>query len=765
MPIAPHTRLSHYEIIAPLGAGELGEVYLAEDLRLDRKVAFKLLPAAFTRDAERVRRFTHEAKAASALNHPNIITVYELGESEAGRFIVMELVAGRSLRAVIATDNSPEALLNLGLQMASGLRAAHAAGLAHRGLTPEKIMVRDDGYVKMLDFGLARLEQDDSGEDETTLGQQGPPVKLMEKVRYMSPEQARGRSVSRASDIFSLGLLFYELATGQGPFKAISVGEMLQAIAGEAPPPPSQLNPRISAALDRLISRMLQKDPAQRPSAAEVEASLLELSGRGAAGALAPEPTRPEAPEEPEEEEDDGLGLAHVLFCDIVGYSLLPIDRQTEMMRTLQEIVRGTDAYRRAEATRQLVRLPAGDGMALAFLQDPSAPVRCAFEIARALKAHPEIRLRMGAHSGPVFRSTDINVNRNVVGEGINMAQRVMDCGDAGHILVSRQVAEILRLVSRWQPYLHDLGVHEVKHEVPIHLYNLYDSELGNARTPTKLRGEKTGTPARPELDNRFGHIPKAGLSLAAAPESPRLSSLQSAPPQPAREPVKTPEPPPPSDLQRRPRALVPALLSLLVLFAGGLFAWNVWETKPAPAAAEREISYSLLVQRMRDGQPFREPFEATGRELFEDGWKFRFQFSSPQSGFVYLLNEGPVAQGAISYQYLFPSPGVNNGAAQLAANQPIQTGWYVIGEAHGTERLLLVWSKEPVQEFEAVKGVVNPIDRGGIHDPVQLSALRQFLNRHTQSKPQVDVGAARKQITLRGRGDVFIHAIELDHP
>ena len=157
MPISPGTHFNHYEILSPLGQGGMGEVYLAADTRLDRQVALKLLPAEFTQDAERVRRFMQEAKAASALNHPNLITVYDIGESEAGRFIVMELVAGRTLRAVIAADTSVETLLALGSQMARALRAAHSAGITHRDIKPDNIMVRDDGYVKILDFGLARL--------------------------------------------------------------------------------------------------------------------------------------------------------------------------------------------------------------------------------------------------------------------------------------------------------------------------------------------------------------------------------------------------------------------------------------------------------------------------------------------------------------------------------------------------------------------------------------------------------------------------------
>ncbi len=193
-------------------------------------------------------------------------------------------------------------------------------------------------------------------------------------------------------------------------------------------------------------------------------------------------------PPSPEPESGEGVEIAHVLFCDIIGYSLLPIDQQKRVMRILQKVVKQTTDYQKADSRKQLVRLPAGDGIALAFLRDAVAPARCAFEIVAQLKAYPEVRLRIGAHSGPVFRSADINANQNVVGNGINLAQRVMDCGDEGHILVSRNVAEVLGQVSHWQGHLHDLGVREVKHGVRIHLYNLYTNKIGNPEMPTKFR-------------------------------------------------------------------------------------------------------------------------------------------------------------------------------------------------------------------------------------------------------------------------------------
>src|ERR1700693_2425540 len=179
--------------------------------------------------------------------------------------------------------------------------------------------------------------------------------------------------------------------------------------------------------------------------------------------------------------------MAHVLFMDIVAYSRMPMDQQEESLRHLQDKVRGTSEFTRAQASNQLIRLPTGDGMALVFFDDPEAPVRCAFELGRALRQETSFQLRMGIHTGPVYRVADINANRNVAGGGINIAQRVMDCGDAGHILGSGTVAEVLSQVSTWNTTLHDLGEVEVKHGLRIHVYNLYTDEVGNKEVPKKI--------------------------------------------------------------------------------------------------------------------------------------------------------------------------------------------------------------------------------------------------------------------------------------
>ncbi len=198
-----------------------------------------------------------------------------------------------------------------------------------------------------------------------------------------------------------------------------------------------------------------------------------------------------------EHSSDVKFEIGHVLFVDIVGYSKLLINEQSEQIQRLTEIVRGTEQVRLAEAEGQLLRLPTGDGVALVFRNSPEAPVLCALEIAKALKNHPELRVRTGVHSGPVNEITDLNAQANIAGAGINYAQRVMDCGDAGHILLSRHVAEDLEHYSRWQPYLHQLGECEVKHGHKVSLVNFHDDEIGNRATPQKLRQAKAARATR----------------------------------------------------------------------------------------------------------------------------------------------------------------------------------------------------------------------------------------------------------------------------
>src|SRR5881227_1126091 len=191
------------------------------------------------------------------------------------------------------------------------------------------------------------------------------------------------------------------------------------------------------------------------------------------------------------------LEIAHVLFTDIVGYSKLPINQQRALVERLNEIVRGTDEFHIAETAGRLLTIPTGDGITLIFYHSPEAPVECALEISRALKKHPELQLRMGVHSGPVSGVIDATGKPNIAGPAINIAQRVMGCGDAGHILLSKHVAEDLEEYPHWQPHLHELGECEVKHGVRVSVVNLYTAELGNPAVPERLKAAHVAAAAR----------------------------------------------------------------------------------------------------------------------------------------------------------------------------------------------------------------------------------------------------------------------------
>jgi serine/threonine protein kinase len=547
--------IGHYRILSKLGEGGMGEVLLAQDTVLERNVALKLLPDEFITDRDRVRRFEQEARAASALNHPNIVTIHEISHArtEGGdlHFIAQEFIEGQTLRRRIEDGGlSLLEALDVSVQVASALQVAHSAGIAHRDIKPENIMLRPDGFIKILDFGLAKLlapRSEASGsipENSTFAQEKTAPGTILGTAVYMSPEQARGIEVDARSDIWSLGVVFYETLTGRLPFQGATMSDIIVSILEREPPPLSRFLPRAPLEAERIIRKALAKKRDERYQAV------------------------------------------------------------SEMALDLKSL------KQRLEFDAELARFSEVD-----MLTKPMAA-------------------------------------------------------------------------------------------------NLQTEE----------------------------HVARRTLAPDQKPGTRASSTL--------------------------PRALRIGAI-LLVASVACFFAWSYFRPKtstPPASTPERRISYWLTVQRMRNDREYEAPFESSGREIFESGWKFRLNLNSPQSGYVYLLNEGPTSGGAISYSLLFPSPSIHNGSAQIAADQPIQTGWYFLSEHAGTERLWIVWAAQPAPELEAVKGVFNSIDKGVIRDQKLLYNVRELLNKDSQAKPEIITDKINERTEVKFRAESLVQALELEH-
>ncbi|HEV8188307.1 MAG TPA: protein kinase [Pyrinomonadaceae bacterium] len=263
--LEPNTEISRYRIVSKLGAGGMGDVYAALDTQLDRKVALKILPVEFASDRGRMNRFIQEAKSASALNHPNIITIYEIGEADSINFIASEYITGKTLRKWLKKQRDLKTVLDIAIQVASALQAAHRAKVVHRDIKPENVMIRPDGLVKVLDFGLAKVSPATSNDgaklDEASTDILTTPGVVFGTVSYMSPEQTRGQLVDARSDIWSFGVMLYEMVAGRKPFEGETMSDVLAAIIVLEPPSPGE---NVPAELNQIIQNALRKKPEER---------------------------------------------------------------------------------------------------------------------------------------------------------------------------------------------------------------------------------------------------------------------------------------------------------------------------------------------------------------------------------------------------------------------------------------------------------------------------------------------------------------------
>ncbi len=508
-----------YKILNRLGMGGMATVYRAVHIAFNEERAIKVVNDRFSGNTELSQRFRTEAIVTRKLRHPNAVFIEDLDVMDDGRpFMVMEFVAGPMLRDTIRDEAplAPLRAIRIAKQAASALAMAHSVGITHRDIKPENILLvhgPEGEAAKVLDFGIAKVQSELLGANATQVQLNvTSPGMVIGTPAYMSPEQADPKPnvpIDGRADVYCLGTVLYEMLTGVLPFDSDSPLGMLLHQMSTPPREIEKALPRMSRypELSGTVMRCLRKKPEDRLNAEQLVEALSraetevlktptpsgmytpDFTTSAAFKTLAVPPTpTPDYDSKVEKQGslDPKLEIAHVLFLDIVGYSRLQLNAQAQVLQELQQVVTRTPEYMGATKD-DLIALPTGDGMALSFFRNPEAPLRCALYIAAMLRQNPRVQLRMGLHSGPVYRVRDIKDNINVAGGGINFAQRVMDCGDAGHILASGTIADLLTQHHSWESCMHELGVAEVKHGVKLRIFNVHTPDAGNPAVPEKL--------------------------------------------------------------------------------------------------------------------------------------------------------------------------------------------------------------------------------------------------------------------------------------
>ena len=655
-----------YVIQKELGRGGMSVVYLAQDRQLlSKRVVVKILLKESSQDPWIRQKFLQEMEALARIEHPGVVGALDTGLTpEGNQFLVMQFVEGATLRSAIKPGGMEHRrAAGIIRQIGHALSAAHEKGVWHRDLKPENVMLQNHGgedHVKLIDFGIAGIQNSQFRGEET---------KVAGSLSYMSPEQYAGQACA-ASDTYSLAVLSCEMLTGAAPG--------------------TQKDLNLPTAATKAIVKAMSYDPASRHASPREFGDDLSRALLGAEQVRKPAAT-------------GAIEMAHVLFTDLVGYSLLPMDQQKDYLQQLQQVVRESPQFRSADAAGDIINLPTGDGMALAFFGDPTAPAQCAVEVAAMLKTKPHLKLRMGIHTGPVYRVADMNANANVAGGGINMAQRVMDCGDAGHILVSSTVADMLLQLSNWSPHLTDLGDCKVKHGVRLHLYSLATTEAGNAGAPTKIKTQQMERPPAVRLPRRWVIYGSATMALAVGLP---LSYLA----------LHKPEPPPP------------------------------------PAVPKSALQYHVMVQKYRNGKPFEDPFRLSGERVFEAGYQVKLVISSPAEGYLYVLNEGPKSTPE--------TPDLNTmRPARLKANEEREVPM-IFDKEKGQERLWVVWSKASIPELDLLQKWEN----GAIKDSREARTVLELLKKYAREKVEAKRDDVNRNTNLAGFGEVLAYMIPLDH-
>jgi serine/threonine protein kinase len=713
-----------FEIRREIGRGGIGVAYVATDkLNQDRPVVVKaLLSQPEVKEKEWVERhFAEEVKALSRIDHPGVVKFIASGDMSDGRpFIAMEFVEGYTLRSQIESEvglGDLRRIADIFRELASAISAAHDMGVYHRDLKPENIMLfrqqvgdTEVEHAKVIDFGISIVK--DKFDEKTRSTQ------LAGSVRYMAPEQLEGKP-SRSSDIYALGLIAFEMLTGRLPFNPDAdsgikaARQLIEMQRAGIRVRPRDLRPSLPVAAQDSILRALSYSPIDRYQRADQFGQELALALTQA--------------DEPEDADQRGtyssssLEMAYVLFIEIIDHSTLPVDLQTGCLKQLQTAIRGTKAFRKAESQNRLICMPVTEGMALAFFGDPTAAASCAVELSSALKEHPKIGFRMGVHAGPVYSFPDINANRSLAGSGINAARKVMECGDAGHILVSQNIADVLLQLSEWKSRLHDLGTHPVMTGMEFGLFSLFTDEAGNREVPTRIlqSGETTGKT-------------KTSAQGKSKPNRLRLAAISVA------------------------------LLAVFVV-TGIYLIKSRFGSGPAPAVlpAIHTLRFWAEAQSYRGNKKEGDPVRLVGSEAyFTRGDGIRFVFTSLDDGNLYLIHESLRDH---TYALLFPSPAAPD--SRINANARVATSENEFDEQTGTERVWIIWSVRPIPEMEeAAVQWANVEHQGKIKDAGQTAFVKNLLEESTANKPDVSVDLANRQIVVMGKGEQMIYLLQLQH-
>src|SRR6266545_1657865 len=699
-----------YRIEKELGRGGIGVVYLARDEQLHaRQVVVKVLLDRSEGSEWLQKKFRQEIQALVRIDHPGVVGALDAGEMPDGKpFLVMQFVQGTTLRSLMKAGTLDLAGIAVVIrQVGAALTAAHEKGVHHRDLKPENIMVQDLGHdemlVKIIDFGIATVR--DPAEEGTR------QTEIAGSVLYMAPEQLLGKPQA-ATDTYvpSRHALRAARHAAQGG-RAKALGSAPRAAAG-----------RGRAGAEKPLLRR-QGPPRERPGVRRGarprphgKPEGHRARGRAAHGARGPRAHRRHAPH-PDPTRPHRSG-PHRRSRSGPGDGPRPLHGHRGLLDAPDGPPAGSagDAAGDHPGDRGVPARPLGSGA-----DQP---------------AHRQIRLRMGIHTGAVYRVADINANLNVAGGGINIAQRVMDSGDAGHILVSQAVADVVGQLSQWSGSLHDLGEHPVKHGVRIRLYSLHTPEFGNPARPSKLRtGEKERRPPRPEPRDQPGPSPS------------------------------------------RARWLAGGVVVVLLFGAGG---YLLTHRKPGPDAGSpsvstlapapgptRELSYYLTVQKYQGGQPYSSPFRMAREMLFGPDDRLRVTVTSSQAGCIYIVNEGPdPGSGQITYNVLYPRAAGGVASANLAEGQevhiPSPDTYFKLDQARGTESLWLIFAGKEVPELEAVKGLANPNDKGVVKDPAQVAGVRRVLGRYSAARPEAVPDETTKRTLLKAKGDLLVGLLKL---